>query len=132
MCIWWLLCISWTSSSCCRILEGIKIKRKLVRNGLFPANIYLFKFNNANFRKMCEISSKLTVKTPKRRQWRCSGVLMLTLNIFHNFFIVSNVDFDQGNVSWKIGYWSNELKNIRQGKSGLNITPILFFRSYWW
>ena len=36
----------------------------------FPANICLFKFNSRNTRKRCEICSKLTMKTPERRQWR--------------------------------------------------------------
>ena len=31
------------------------------------ANIYLFKVNNKNTRKRCEISSKLTITTPKQR-----------------------------------------------------------------
>ena len=35
----------------------------------FPANIYLFKGNNKNTRKSCEICSKLT-KTPERRHCR--------------------------------------------------------------
>ena len=34
----------------------------------YPANVYLFKFNNRNTRKRCEIRSKLTIKTPERRQ----------------------------------------------------------------
>ena len=29
---------------------------------LFPANIYLFKVNNRNTRKRCEICSKLTIQ----------------------------------------------------------------------
>ena len=32
----------------------------------FPANIFLFKVNNRNTRKKCEIFSKLTIKTPER------------------------------------------------------------------
>ena len=47
----------------------------------FPAN--LFKFNDRNTRKRCEICLKITVKT--------DVVLMfslLTLNIFHTFFYV--------------------------------------------
>ena len=32
-----------------------------------PANISLFKVNNRNTRKRCEICSKLTIKTPERR-----------------------------------------------------------------
>ena len=35
---------------------------------LYPANIYLFKVNNRNTRKRYEMSSKLTIKTPERRQ----------------------------------------------------------------
>ena len=34
----------------------------------YPAGIYLFKANNRNTRTMCEICSKLTIKTPERRQ----------------------------------------------------------------
>ena len=32
-----------------------------------PANIYLFKVNNRNTRKMCEICSKFTITTLARR-----------------------------------------------------------------
>ena len=35
---------------------------------LFPASIYLFKVNNKNARKRCEICSKITTKTLERRQ----------------------------------------------------------------
>ena len=31
---------------------------------LYPAKIYLFKVNNRNTRKRCEICLKLTIKTP--------------------------------------------------------------------
>ena len=60
----------------------------------YPVNIYLFKINNRNTRKRCEICSKLTIK-PKRRQ---------TLNIFHTFSSVSIDDFEKANVSWVIGF----------------------------
>ena len=33
---------------------------------IFPAGIYLLKVNNKNARTMCEICSKLTIKTPER------------------------------------------------------------------
>ena len=33
-------------------------------------SMYLFKVNNRSTRKMCEVGSKLTIKTPER----CSGV----------------------------------------------------------
>ena len=37
-------------------------------SALYAANICLFKVNNRKFRKRCEICSKLTKETPKRRQ----------------------------------------------------------------
>ena len=52
------------------------------------ANIYLFKINDRKSRKSCEICSKLTIKTPERRQGCRFGVLLLTLNIFHTVFLV--------------------------------------------
>ena len=33
-----------------------------------PARIYLFEVNNGNTRTICEICSKLTIKTSERRQ----------------------------------------------------------------
>ena len=49
-------------------LATISGKQLGVRISVFPANIYLFKDNNRNSRKRCEICSKLTIKTPERRQ----------------------------------------------------------------
>ena len=43
------------------------IKKKTFGD-LPPGNIYLFKVNNRNASKICEICSKLTKKTPKGRQ----------------------------------------------------------------
>ena len=39
--------------------------------GLAPPSIYLLKVNNVR----CEISLKLTIKTPERRYWRRSWCL---------------------------------------------------------
>ena len=50
--------------------------------------------------KRCEICSKLTIKTPERRQWRRSGVFINFNHISHLFSSVSIVDFEQVNVSW--------------------------------
>ena len=55
-------------------------------NQLYIANNYLFKDNNRNTRTSCEICSKVTKKTPERRQWRRSGVFIVNLNIFHTLF----------------------------------------------
>ena len=38
--------------------------------------IYLFKFNNRNTRKMCEICSKLTIKTPEQCHWHISHLFL--------------------------------------------------------
>ena len=64
-----------------------------IRDDNFPDNICLFKVDNRNTRKTCEICSKLTIKTPGRRQlWK----------YFTPFSSVSTVDFEQVNVSWVI------------------------------
>ena len=34
----------------------------------YPADSYLFKVNNRNTRTLCEICSKLAIKTPERRR----------------------------------------------------------------
>ena len=53
-----------------------------------PANIYLFKVNHRNARKMCEIWSKLTIKTPEWRHWRRSGVFNVNFKHISKLFIV--------------------------------------------
>ena len=42
-----------------------------------PAEIYLFKVKIWSTRIMCEICSKLTIKTPERCQWRRSDVFIV-------------------------------------------------------
>ena len=45
------------------------VRRSLgVTFDIIPAGIYLLKINNRNARTRCEICSKLTIKTPERRQ----------------------------------------------------------------
>ena len=56
-----------------------------VRVTYSPANIYWFKVNNKNIRKRCTICSKLTIKTPERRQWRLLVFLLWILKIFYTF-----------------------------------------------
>ena len=52
-----------------------------------PTNIYLFKVNRRNWRKRCELYSKLTVNTPERHVIDVAWVSwLITLNIFHTFF----------------------------------------------
>ena len=57
-------------------------------NNKIPVNIYLFKVNNRNTRKTCEIFSKLTIKTLERRQQSRSGVFIVNFeNISHLFLV---------------------------------------------
>ena len=94
-----------------------------------PTNIHLFKVNNRNTRKRCEICSKLTIKTPKRRpiEAQCStfpaNIYLIKINNRNTrkrcvmcsmstiktperrhwlFSSVSVVDFEQVNVSWEL------------------------------
>ena len=64
-----------------------------MRKSFFPDGTYLFKVNNGNTRRACEIYSEFTIKTPERHHWRLSGVLYCSVSI---------VDFLQVNVSWEI------------------------------
>ena len=52
------------------------------------AGIYLLKVSNRNTRTRCEICSKLTIKTPERRQWRRSGVVIVNFEHIPRFALV--------------------------------------------
>ena len=43
----------------------------------YLAGIYLLKVKKETLEQMCEICSKLTIKTPKRRQWHSFGVFIV-------------------------------------------------------
>ena len=53
-----------------------------------PAGIHLLKVNNKNTRTRCEICSKLTIKTPERRQWRRSGVFIVNFEHISHLALV--------------------------------------------
>ena len=53
-----------------------------------PAGIYLFKVSNRNTRPMSEICSKLTIKTPKRRQWRRFGAFIVNFEQIAHIVLV--------------------------------------------
>ena len=57
--------------------------------------------NNWNTRKRCEICSKLTIKTPERRQWRRSDVFIVNFEYISLSSTVSIINFEQVNVSWE-------------------------------
>ena len=53
------------------------------------ADNYMFKVNNRNTaRTRCEICSNLTIKTPERRQWRCSGVFIVNFEHISHLVVV--------------------------------------------
>ena len=53
-----------------------------------PTNINLFKVKNINARKKREICSKLTMKTPERHHWRCSGAFIVKFQYISHLFLV--------------------------------------------
>ena len=62
---------------------------------------YLFKVNNGNTRTMCEIYSKLTKKTPKRRQWRRSGIFVVNFEqISHIVLVLPFLTLKNVNECW--------------------------------
>ena len=68
----------------------------LLLQHLFQAGNCMFKVHNRNARTRCEISSKLTIKTPQRRHWRCSGVFIVNSEHISHLFLV----FLLLNLSW--------------------------------
>ena len=56
----------------------------------FPVGNYMFKVNNINTRRRCEICSKLTLKTPERRykHWRRSGVSIVNFEHISHLVLV--------------------------------------------
>ena len=53
-----------------------------------PVGICLLKVNNRSIRRRCEICSKLTIQTPKRRQWCRSGVFIVNFEHISALFLV--------------------------------------------
>ena len=50
---------------------------------------YLLKLNNGKTRTRCELCSKLTLKTPERRQWRLSGVFIVNFEHIPHLALLS-------------------------------------------
>ena len=53
-----------------------------------PAANYMFKVNNRNTRTSRKICSKLTTKTPERRQWRRSDVFIVNFELISHLILV--------------------------------------------
>ena len=87
-----------------------------------PAIIYFFKNNNRITGKRCEICSKLTINIRTTSFWCFYRWL---LNLFHTFFCVSVVDFEQVNVSWNNRVLQNDMKYLKH-------FGILFKETFLW
>ena len=59
------------------LLKGYDIESKEILSG-----------NNRNIRERCEIYSKLTIKTPGRRQWRCFSVFIVNFEYILHLVLV--------------------------------------------
>ena len=57
----------------------------IIFSGPNPGNIYLFKVNNKNTRKRCEIFSRLTIKTLERRHCHRSVVFIVNFEHISHF-----------------------------------------------
>ena len=57
--------------------------------GMFPAGIYFLQSICICFsRAMCEVCSKLTIKTPERREWHLHGVFIINVEQISKMFLV--------------------------------------------
>ena len=68
--------------------NSYKVFWRNVSQKTFPANIYLLKVNNRNYRTTCEICSKLTIMTPEWRQWHRSGVFIVNFGHISHLTLV--------------------------------------------
>ena len=69
-------------------VRGYTTSKIIIFEFIIPANTHLFKVNNRNNRKRCEIDSKLTVKTSERRHLHHSGVFLVNLEHMSHLFLV--------------------------------------------
>ena len=71
-------------------IQEIKLFQKIIFALfiVFPSGIYLFKVGNRHTRTMCEICSKLTVKTPELRHWPRAVVLIVHFEQIEHIVLV--------------------------------------------
>ena len=55
---------------------------------VLSVGIYMFKVNNRNTRTRLEICLKLVIKTPKRDQWRRSGIFIVSFKHISHLVLV--------------------------------------------
>ena len=92
----------------------------------------MFKFNNRNARKRCEIFSKLTIKLPEPCQWRRFGVFIVNFeHILHLFLVFFIVDLkkkvQRGNEKKK---HTNEFRNTNREATPSKYRPQLWISTF--
>ena len=80
-----------------------------------------------NTGKRCVVCLKLTIKTPKQRQWCRSGVFIDKFEDISHLFVssVSIVDFEQVNVCWKETWISSLEPHILCGVSADKFNSVI-------
>ena len=66
----------------------------------FPANIYLFKVCNRNTRKRYKLYSRLSIKTPERRQCHSSGIFFVNFEHISHLFLLSIITLNMYLLSY--------------------------------
>ena len=84
-----LIKIHTTITHCDNMQFSIISQNVIISHGdINPVGIYLLKVNNRNTRTSCEICSKLTKKTRKRRQWCRSSVFIANFEHISHIILV--------------------------------------------
>ena len=60
-----------------------------ITRNLYTQKMNTYLVSNKDIRKKCEIYSKLTINTPERRQWRCSGFFIANFEHISYLFFMS-------------------------------------------
>ena len=80
----------------------------------------MFKVNNRNIRTRCEICTELTIKTPERRQWRRSAVLIVNFeHTSHLALVLLYV-----NADWVLTIFKKKEKSVWGN--------LEMFSVFWW
>ena len=77
------------------VCRFITICEQVLKGRLYPAYIYLFKVNNRNSRKGCQICEKVIIKTPERRQLHPGIFIVNFEHISHLFLVFQLVTLDK-------------------------------------
>ena len=89
---------------------------------VFKVGVHLFKVNNENPVEICEICSKLRIKTPERPNWRLYCQLWTDFILFPGDFIV---DFEQVNTVLVFGIFMSLIAGTKTSRISKNISNLI-------